>query len=217
MPFLRSVGYGGMLIPLVSVIVALTLLPVVLGKLGPRLDWPHVRNDDKASRAWTRWARAVVRRRWLAALGAVAGARGARARGHEPAAGDSRTSNTIAKEGDAKQGLVALERSGIGSGALVPTRCSSSGSASPSAWPQALGGGRRRARRGRAAPSPQWRRPGAAVVDAFGTADASSPAGRDTLDRVRAAAHAAGAGRPPRRAAGARTRTSSKRCTATSR
>ena len=42
-------GYGGMLIPLVSTVVAITLLPVVLAKLGPRLDWPHRRTDDKAS------------------------------------------------------------------------------------------------------------------------------------------------------------------------
>src|SRR3954467_1364639 len=38
LPFLRSVGYGGMLIQLVSVGVALTLLPAVLGSMGPRLD-----------------------------------------------------------------------------------------------------------------------------------------------------------------------------------
>jgi RND superfamily putative drug exporter len=37
-PFLRSVGYGGMLIPLISVAVAVTLLPVILSSLGPRLD-----------------------------------------------------------------------------------------------------------------------------------------------------------------------------------
>ena len=30
LPFLRSIGYAGMLIPLVSVIVAITLLPIVL-------------------------------------------------------------------------------------------------------------------------------------------------------------------------------------------
>ena len=66
-PFLRSIGYGGMLIPLVSVAVAITLLPIVLAKLGPRLDWPHRRTDDKASRLWTRWAEGVARRRWLAA------------------------------------------------------------------------------------------------------------------------------------------------------
>ena len=64
LPFLRSMGYGGMLIPLVSTLVAITLLPVVLAKLGPRLDWPHRRTDDKASRAWTRWAQPSSRRRW---------------------------------------------------------------------------------------------------------------------------------------------------------
>ena len=66
-PFLRSMGYGGMLIPLVSTLVAITLLPVVLSKVGQRLDWPHRRTDDRASRAWTRWAEGVVRQRWLAA------------------------------------------------------------------------------------------------------------------------------------------------------
>src|SRR5205814_3092696 len=71
LPFLRSVGYGGMLIPLISVIVAVTLLPVVLSKIGGRLDWPHVRSDDRASRSWTGWAHLVVRRRWIAAAGAA--------------------------------------------------------------------------------------------------------------------------------------------------
>src|SRR5437588_242521 len=71
LPFLRSIGYAGMLIPLISVIVASTLLPVVLVKFGNRLDWPHVRTDDKASRSWTSWAQLVVRRRWVAALGAA--------------------------------------------------------------------------------------------------------------------------------------------------
>ena len=33
LPFLRSVGYGGLLIPLISVIVAMTLLPVVLAQV----------------------------------------------------------------------------------------------------------------------------------------------------------------------------------------
>ena len=41
-PFLRSVGYGGALIPLVTVAVAVTLLPVMLATVGPRLDWPRV-------------------------------------------------------------------------------------------------------------------------------------------------------------------------------
>ena len=66
-PLLRSMGIGGMLIPLVSTAVILTLLPALLGGIGPRVDWPRIRHEDKPSRAWTAWARLVVRWRWVAA------------------------------------------------------------------------------------------------------------------------------------------------------
>ena len=70
-PFLRSMGLGGMLIPLVSVAVVLTLLPALLSTIGPRLDWPRIRHEEDASRGWTAWARLVVRRRWIATGAAV--------------------------------------------------------------------------------------------------------------------------------------------------
>ena len=38
LPFIRSIGIGGMLIPAVSVIVAITLLPALLYMLGPRIN-----------------------------------------------------------------------------------------------------------------------------------------------------------------------------------
>ncbi len=192
LPFLRSVGYGGMLIPLISVIVATTLLPVVLSKLGPRLDWPHVRDDDKASRSWTAWAQFVVRRRWVAALGAalVLAALVIAATGLQPGLPNV---NTIARQGDAKQGLLALERSGVGAGALLPYEALVEGSASPQRVAEAMAGVR--GVHGAVAPlSPQWRRPGAAVVDAFATPDGSTAAGRDTLNRARDAARAVGDG-----------------------
>jgi RND superfamily putative drug exporter len=71
-PGLRSVGYGGMLIPLVSTAVALTLLPALLGGIGPRVDWPRVRHEANASRGWTAWTRGVVRGRGAAAAVALA-------------------------------------------------------------------------------------------------------------------------------------------------
>jgi len=189
-PFLRSVGYGGMLIPLISVIVALTLLPVVLAKLGPRLDWPHRRSDEMASSSWTRWAELVVRRRWVAALGAAVLLAALVLAASSLQLGISNV-NTIAKQGEAKQGLLALERSGIGSGVLVPNEVLVNGPSSPASVAQALAAVP--GVHGAVAPdSPQWRRPGAAVVDAFATPDASSQEGRDTLDRVRSAVHAAG-------------------------
>jgi putative drug exporter of the RND superfamily len=66
-PGLRSVGIGGVLIPLVSTTVVLTLLPALLGGIGPRADWPRIRHEGTASRAWTRWARTVVNQRWVGA------------------------------------------------------------------------------------------------------------------------------------------------------
>jgi RND superfamily putative drug exporter len=190
LPFLRSVGYGGMLIPLISVFVAITLLPVVLSKLGTRLDWPHVRSDDQASRSWTRWAQLVVRRRWVAAVGAAAilAALVLAATTLQPGLPNV---NTIAKQGDARQGLLALERSGIGSGALLPNEALIEGSSSPEHLATVLAAVP--GVHGAVAPiSPQWRHPGVAIVDAFTTPDGSSGAGRETLDRVRNAAHGAG-------------------------
>ncbi|HZU71812.1 MAG TPA: MMPL family transporter, partial [Acidimicrobiales bacterium] len=62
-PGMRSVGLGGLLIPLVSVAVVLTLLPALLGGIGLRMDWPRVRREVHASRAWSAWARTMVRHR----------------------------------------------------------------------------------------------------------------------------------------------------------
>ena len=71
-PFLRSLGIAGMLIPLVSVAVAVTLLPVVLATIGPRLDRRHTGRTDRPSRGWSAWARLVVRHRWIAAVASTA-------------------------------------------------------------------------------------------------------------------------------------------------
>jgi RND superfamily putative drug exporter len=66
-PLLRSMGLGGMLIPLVSTLVILTLLPALLGGIGPRVDWPRIRHEGRQSPGWTGWARLIVRGRWVAA------------------------------------------------------------------------------------------------------------------------------------------------------
>lgn len=70
-PFLRSTGLGGMLIPLVSVAVVLTLLPAILASVGPRWDWPRLRNESSASRGWKAWATGITKHPWLGLLTAV--------------------------------------------------------------------------------------------------------------------------------------------------
>jgi RND superfamily putative drug exporter len=192
LPFLRSMGYGGMLIPLVSVLVAITLLPVLLAKAGQRLDWPHRRSDDKASRAWTRWAQAVARRRWLAAGAGVAVIAALALAATDIQLG-SDDADTVAKSGEAKTALVALERSGIGEGALLPHEILVEGRADPervAAAVDSVDGVH-----GAVAPAaPEWRRGGTALVETIPSPDSGTGAGRATLDAVRTAAHAAGPG-----------------------
>nr|WP_246214462.1 MMPL family transporter [Modestobacter muralis] len=118
-PFLRSMGLGGMLIPLVSVAVVLTLLPALLSKIGPRVDWPRIRHDAVAARGWTAWARLVVRRRWIAAgvalvvLGLVIA----------PVFGlkiGQANTGSLARSGPSFDALQTLEDGGVGSGVLTP-------------------------------------------------------------------------------------------------
>ena len=191
LPFLRSVGYGGMLIPLISVLVAMTLLPAVLRSIGPKLDWPHRRDDDRASRSWTRWANLIVRRRWIAALGAALVLAALVVAASNLQLGLSNL-DTIAKQGDAKQGLVAIERSGIGAGALVPHEVLvESGRLSPQAVAARLAG--IPGVHGAIAPAgSDWRRGGLAVVDVFPRPDGSAAAGRNLLSAVSTAVHGLG-------------------------
>ena len=119
MPAMRSVGVGGMLIPLVSVVVVLTLLPALLGGIGQRMDWPHVRRESSASRAWSAWSRVIVRRRFLgvAAAAVVLGVLIAPVFGIR--FGDNSLS-ALAQTGPAHQTLVQLEQGGVGTGILTP-------------------------------------------------------------------------------------------------
>jgi RND superfamily putative drug exporter len=198
-PFLRSVGYGGLLIPLASAAVTLTLLPVVLATVGPRLDWPAGgraerragrlagrdgrRGERAAGRLWTRWADGIVRHRWLATLAALlvllplgVAALGLRL-GDPPAA-------TLATSGPAREGLARLERAGVGAGALTPIEVLVPAGTSPERAAGRLAGvpGVRLA----AAPEgPAWRRGGTSLVSVLPVAETSGAAGEATVARVR--------------------------------
>ena len=62
-PVLRNMAVAGFFIPLVSIGVAVTLLPVLLAAAGSRLDRPRWRRETHASRPWSAWARFVLRHR----------------------------------------------------------------------------------------------------------------------------------------------------------
>ena len=117
-PFIRTLGLGGLLIPLVSVAGALTLQPVLLSFLGPRavegvrLPLPRV--------PWPRLARFVMRRR-IAVAAAVVGvllvaAAPALSLRLTPGSLESLPGST-----DSQRGLVEM-RHAFGPGALTPTQ-----------------------------------------------------------------------------------------------
>ncbi|MCW2855733.1 MAG: rane protein [Marmoricola sp.] len=118
-PFMRSVGMGGALIPFASVAVTLSLMPVILSAIGPKIDWPKVRHENTASVGWSRWARFVVRRRWFAAGAAllVLGALFVAFTGIKIGAP---ASDSLARNGAAYDALHVLERGGVTTGSLTP-------------------------------------------------------------------------------------------------
>jgi len=190
--FLRSVGYGGLLIPLVTVLVACTLLPALLSAVGPRLDWPRHGHSERPSRLWAAWARGVVRRRWVAAgaatllLGALLFPLSGLMLGN-PSVDALATPGA----GSAYQGLRALETSGIGAGALDPidvlaTPRDAAALAVRLAHVDGV--------RGAVAPAtPVWRRAGTVLIAVLPLANSTTSRGRTTLDAVRRAAHAGSA------------------------
>jgi RND superfamily putative drug exporter len=180
-PFLRSIGIAGMFIPLVSVAVALTLLPVVLATCGPRLDRRRLRRADASGRLWTAWARGVVRHRWVAAaasaavLAALAGAALTIQMG-------SPRADALAQSGAARAGFEKLEAAGLGAGPLTPFEAIAR-AGDPEVVAERLAG----VAGVRAAVAPaEWRRDGTALVAVVPADDGSSAEGRATLDRLRA-------------------------------
>jgi RND superfamily putative drug exporter len=118
-PLLRSMGIGGMLIPIVSTVVILTLLPALLGSIGPKVDWPRIRHEGRPSRAWTAWAKLVVRWRWVAATVALVILAALIIPIFGIKIGQSQT-DSLASGGPAYERLKTLRDGGVPSGVVSP-------------------------------------------------------------------------------------------------
>lgn len=114
----RGIGVSGLFIPSTATLVALTLLPALLSKIGPRVDWPRRRSAGAASRFWAGWAKLVIRRRVLAAvlglgiLGVLAGVAATIDIGLP-------TTGNLASSGSYTDGLHTLEADGFPAGTLT--------------------------------------------------------------------------------------------------
>jgi RND superfamily putative drug exporter len=191
---LRSVGIGGVLVPLVSVAVAITLLPVILATIGPRLDWPRLRTERSASRVFSAWARGVYRHRWLAALGGVA----ILAALMLPALSlhlGLPGSSAEATSGPAHAALTTLTDGGVPAGVLTPAEVLTSGQAGSVQATAAKVPGVYTAF---APATSDYHRAGTAIVTVIPTTESSGPAGQATMRQLEAAllpdAHVLGVG-----------------------
>jgi RND superfamily putative drug exporter len=185
LPFIRSIGIGGLLIPAVSVLVSITLLPALLSVLGPRINKLRVMPKRFVTVSpetgwWGRWARLVVRRPWpVAAVGtAIVGVLlfcGLQLNPSEAQAKD------FPGGGDAIVGRDAVTRAGITPGVykpfviLTPTGTENEVIQRVSRVEGVVG----------AVAPESWRKDGQSLVEAFPVHDGSSKPVRGTINRVK--------------------------------
>jgi RND superfamily putative drug exporter len=188
LPLLRSMGIGGMLIPVVSVLATLTLLPAMLAVLGPRINSIRVmprRFIDQGhpeDGAWGRWARFVLRRPVaVAAVGLVivAGLAGLATQLNPTEAQLKNFPGT----GSAIAARDQLAAAGISPGVMKPLNVlvENGGNAEQvaaklSALPGVVG----------ATAPPGWQKGPNSLVEGFATIDGSAPGIQGTIDRVNA-------------------------------
>ncbi len=188
-PVIRSIGIAGMLIPVVSVIASITLLPALLSLLGHRINSGRVmpkrivEGSDEESGFWWRWARLVMRRPLvIGGIGLlivgflVAG--GAQLNPAEAQAKD------LPGKGDAFAGLAALTSAGISQGVLKPFLVVAEGNPSTSDLSRAVATIERTPGIAGAAAPPGLRANGVALIEAFSTSDAATDASDTTIGKL---------------------------------
>jgi putative drug exporter of the RND superfamily len=189
LPFIRSMGIGGMLIPAVSVLAAITLLPALLAVLGERINSVRLLPRRFLDRGhpedglWGRWARLVLRRPVaVAAVGltivAVLAGIGTRLNPNE-----SQLKN-FPGSGTAIEGRQMLADAGISPGVMKPFAVlveHGGDAATVAAKVRAVPG-----IVGASAPA-DWRRGPDSIVEAFPAMDGAAPGIQGVVDRVNAA------------------------------
>src|SRR5579859_8115705 len=177
-PMLRSVGYGGVLVPLMSVAVAITLLPVILATVGPRLDWPRLRTERRPSRVFSSWAAVVYRHRWVSAAAGLAVITMLMLPALSLHLGEP-GSAAEATAGPAHNALMTLTRGGVPSGVITPAEVLTSrqGAAQVAAKAAHLPG----IYTAIAPTTPDYSRAGTPIVTVPPRAESTVPAGQATI------------------------------------
>ena len=189
LPFIRSIGIGGMLIPAVSVLASITLLPVLLLKLGHRIDRLRVipkrivSADPGEVGFWHRWAGFVVRRPVVVVCAglAIVVLLLIPASNLNPAEAQAKD---LPGKGDAFDGREALAGAGISAGVMKPFVVLVEHGARPQALRTLVTRLEETPGIAGAAAPPAWRKGDTALVEAFADTDASATPARKTISRL---------------------------------
>ncbi len=179
LPFIRSIGIGGMLIPAVSVTSAITLLPAMLGILGSRINSARVlpkrlvEGSDVEAGFWNRWAAFVVRRPIPVAVTGLAIVAvllfyGVQLNPSEAQAKD------LPGGGDAVNGRAALTAAGITPGVYKPFEILVEGSGAPTVAGRVVNAVESRPGIVGASIPPRTRTSDATLVEAFSAHDGAA-------------------------------------------
>ncbi|MBA2468913.1 MAG: MMPL family transporter [Chloroflexia bacterium] len=182
-PFFRGMGVGGMVIPLASVLVTITLLPVILATIGPAMDRVGLKKKAENHRGWERWAAFVVRHRGASAVVGLVLLALLIIPATQIAIGTPRP-DSLNSSGEPRIGLETLESSGIDAGVVDPLTILVHGDPAPVV--EAVAG--LDGVRGAVAPdNEQWRQDGTGLVAVIPQSNGESADGRDVTRDVRAA------------------------------
>jgi RND superfamily putative drug exporter len=187
-PVIRSIGIGGLLIPAVSVLTSITLLPALLAMLGPRINRLRVmpkrivERQDPTHGFWHRWAVIVTMNPIPVAAVGIAIVAILLVPGLQINPAEAQLKD-YPGQGDAINGREALARADISPGVMKPyvVLIEHSG---PNATREVVGALRRTPGIAAAVAPPQWRRDGDALVEAFPTTDSASSASSKTISRL---------------------------------
>src|SRR6266516_511009 len=190
LPFIRSIGLGGLLIPAVSVLASITLLPALFSLLGTRINRLRVmpkrfvKPPDPERGMWHRWAALVTRRPLpVFLLGAVIVTLFVLPAFHiNPS--DAQLKNEPAA-GDAAAGFAAVRTAGIPDGVFLPHVILVEKGATPAALAKTAQAVAKAPGIAGAAAPPSWRKDGVGVVEAFGTDDGNSRAAETAISNLR--------------------------------
>ncbi|MGI8421930.1 MAG: MMPL family transporter, partial [Gaiellaceae bacterium] len=188
LPFIRSIGIGGMLIPAVSVLAAITLLSALLATLGTRINSVRLLPKRFVDRGhpedglWGRWAALVMRRPVpVAVIGlAIVGAlvySGLQLNPSEAQVKD------FPGSGDAIRGRTTLADAGISAGVMKPLIVLVENGASRAPIVDKL---RQTPGVAAAVAPPDWRAGSSSLIEAFPATDSATKEARTTIKRVRA-------------------------------